>query len=112
MYRLSPGLRRQWLSLILAVVLGGLALNGLWGASGPRDLLVLRYHGRMMTEERDSLVLDNASLRRRIVRLKSDDAYLQQLIRLELGYVRSGELVYRFPKPEQPLESSKLPGVR
>jgi cell division protein FtsB len=87
---------------MLAVVLGGLALNGLCGSSGPRDLLALRHHRGVLTEERDRLVLDNAAFRERIARLKSDDAYLQRLIRQELGYVRPGEFVYRFPKSEQP----------
>jgi cell division protein FtsB len=102
MRRLSLCFRRQWLSLILAPVLGGLAINGLWIFSGPRDLLVLRLHSSVLTEERDRLVRDNAAFRERIARLNSDDDYLQRLIRRELGYVRPGELVYRFTKPEQP----------
>jgi cell division protein FtsB len=102
MRRLSVCFRRQWLSLILAVVLGGLILNGLWGVLGPRDLLILRRHCSVLTEERDRLVLDNAAFREQIARLKSDDAYLQRLIRQELGYVRPGEFVYRFPKSKQP----------
>ncbi|MBV8054698.1 MAG: septum formation initiator family protein [Deltaproteobacteria bacterium] len=84
------------------MVLGGLAINGLWGSSGSQDLLVLRRHSRMLTRERDRLAQDNAVFRERIARLNSDDTYLQRLIRQELGYVRSGELVYRFPRSEQP----------
>ena len=102
MSRLSLCLRRQWLSLMLGAVLGGLALNGVREASGPRDLLVLRQHRTVLTAERDRLVLDNADFRERIARLQSDDAYLQRLIRQELGYVRPGEFVYRFPESEQP----------
>ncbi|MBV8454088.1 MAG: septum formation initiator family protein [Deltaproteobacteria bacterium] len=84
------------------MVLGGLAINGLWGSSGSQDLLVLRHHSRMLTRERDRLAQDNTVFQERIARLNSDDTYLQQLIRQELGYVRSGELVYRFPRSEQP----------
>lgn len=87
---------------MLAAVLGSLVINGLWRSSGPQDLLVLRHHSSVLTEERDRLVQDNAAFRERIVRLNSDDAYLQRLIRQELGYVRPGELVYRFPRSEQP----------
>ena len=83
---------------MLAVVLIGLVLNGLWGSVRPRDLLVLRRHSAVLTAERDELLLDNAAFCNRIARLKSDDAYLQKLIRQELGYVRPGEIVYRFPK--------------
>ena len=102
MRRLSLCFRQQWLTLMLAMVFAGLTLDGFWGTSGPRDLLVLRHHSRVLREECDRLVLDNAGLRVRIARLKSDDAFLQRLIRQELGYVRPGELVYRFPKHEQP----------
>jgi cell division protein FtsB len=102
MRRLSLGLRRQWLSLILAVVLGALASNALRGSSGPRDLLILLHHGGLLTAERDRLLQENAAFRERIARLRSDDAFLQRLIREELGYVRPGEFIYRFPKSEQP----------
>ena len=102
MRRLSLCFRRQWLSLMLAAILSGLAIDGLWGSSGPQDLLILRRHSRVLTEERDRLVRDNAVFRERIARLNSDDSYLQQLIRQELGYVRPGEFVYRFPSSEQP----------
>ena len=46
---------------------------------------------------RDSLLADNAELAERTQRLQSDDAYLQRLIRRELGYARPNELIYRFP---------------
>jgi cell division protein FtsB len=86
---------------MLAAVLGGLVINGLLGSSGPRDLLILRRHGSMLAGERDRLLRENAAFRERITRLNTDDAFLQRLIRQELGYVRPGELIYRFPKSEQ-----------
>jgi cell division protein FtsB len=87
---------------MLTLVLAGLLVNGLCGSLGAQDLLILRHHSDVLMMKRDRLILDNTAFRERIVRLKSDDAYLQRLIRLELGYVRPGELVYRFPKSEQP----------
>lgn len=102
MRRLSPGLRPKWLILIFGMLLLGLALDATFGPSGPRDLLLLRQHGTALETERDKLQFDNAAIRGRIAQLKSDDAYLQQLIRQDLGYARPGELVYRFPKAEQP----------
>jgi cell division protein FtsB len=101
MRRLSFIFRRQWLSLMLTIIMGGLALNALCGSSGIRDLLILRHHTAALTGERDRLVRENAAFRERIARLNSDDLFLQRLIRQELGYVRSGEFVYRFPKSEQ-----------
>jgi cell division protein FtsB len=102
MHHLSLCFRRQWLSLMLAVILSGLTIDGLLGSSGPQDLLILRRHSRVLTGERDRLVQNNAIFRERIARLKSDGAYLQRLIRQELGYVRPGEFVYRFSSSEQP----------
>jgi cell division protein FtsB len=99
---LSSCIRRNWLSLMLAAALGGLALDALLGPSGPRDLLILRRHSRLLMAQRDALLIDNATFREKIRRLRSDDTYLEQLIRKELGYVRPGELVYRFPTSEQP----------
>ena len=95
---LSRGVRRQWLSLILGVILAGLALNLAWGSPGIRDLLILRQHAQALTGQRDQLARDNAVLLTQIARLHSDDEYLQRLIRQQLGFVRPGELVYRFPK--------------
>jgi cell division protein FtsB len=87
---------------MLVSILGGLLSDGLWGTWGTRDLMILRQHSRRLVNERDRLLQDNAAFRKRIVRLNSDDAFLQQLIRQELGYVRPGELIYRFSNPQPP----------
>jgi cell division protein FtsB len=42
----------------------------------------------------------NGELAERTQRLQSDDAYLQRLIRRELGYARADELIYRFPRSD------------
>ena len=84
------------------MLVAGFVLDGFFGSSGPRDLLVLRQRSITLANERDALVTDNTSLQNRIVRLRSDDAYLQQLIRQELGYARPGEFVFRFARPESP----------
>ena len=84
------------------MLVAALALNGFLGPSGPRDLLVLRQRSTILANERDMLMSDNTILRERIARLRSDDTYLQQLIRQELGYTRPGEFVFRFTRPESP----------
>ena len=67
-----------------------------------RDLLILRRHSSALTRQRDELLAENAQFRDRVSRLKSDDTYLQRLIRKELGYVQPGEIVYRFADSAQP----------
>jgi cell division protein FtsB len=96
MSRLSNGLRRLWPTLILALATVGLAVDCVKGPMGVRDLIALRQHQTRLEAARDELMAENESLARRVGSLKSDDRYLERLIRRELGYARSDELVYRF----------------
>jgi len=96
MTRLSFLIRREWLSLIFAGVLIMLLLSALMGSSGPRDLLALQQHRAALEARRELLASENASFRTNIQKLRSDDRYLERLIRRELGYARSDELVYKF----------------
>ena len=96
MTRLSFLIRREWLSLIFAGVLVMLLLSVLMGSSGPRDLIALQRHRAELEARRDSLAAENASFRTEIQKLRSDDRYLERLIRRELGYARPDELIYKF----------------
>src|SRR5271167_4727357 len=93
-------LRREWLSLIFGGVLVMLLLSALLGNLGPRDLLALQSHRAALEERRNQLEADNASLRTRVQKLRSDDRYVERLIRRELGYARPDELVYKFADDE------------
>jgi cell division protein FtsB len=97
MARLTIFLRRAWLNLLLAVVLVLLVISCWVAPMGPRDLALLREHGTRLEAVRDRLIAKNSELAARTQRLQSDDAYLQRLIRRQLGYARDDELVYRFP---------------
>lgn len=96
MSRLSSGLRREWLSLILAVLAAALALNGLLGARGARDLAMLRGHRMALEANLRRLTAENATLADKVHKLRSDDRYLERLVRSELGLARPGEVIYRF----------------
>ena len=96
MTRLSFVLRREWLSLIFGVVLVMLILSALLGRQGPNDLVALQSHRAALEARRDQLAADNAAFRTRVQKLRSDDRYLERLIRRELGYARPDELVYKF----------------
>jgi cell division protein FtsB len=97
MGKLSIYLRRIWLNLILGTALALLIISGFVAPLGPRDLALLRDHRTRLETIRDRLIAENSALAERTQRLQSDDAYLQRLIRRELGYARADELVYRFP---------------
>ena len=96
MTRLSFLIRREWLSLIFAGVLVMMLLSALMGSLGPRDLIALQHHRGELEARRDRLAADNAMFRTQIQKLRSDDRYIERLIRRELGYARADELVYKF----------------
>jgi cell division protein FtsB len=97
MARLTIFLRRAWLNLLLGALLLLLVISCWVAPMGPRDLALLREHGTRLEAVRDRLIARNSELAVRTQRLQSDDAYLQRLIRRQLGYARDDELVYRFP---------------
>jgi len=77
--------------LLLAVTLG---------AYGARALLrVSEMRREMDTMERDLVTLRARTdeLTRTVERLRSDPAYIEKLAREDLGYVREGETVLKFP---------------
>ncbi len=102
MTRLSFLLRREWLSLIFGGVLIMLILSAMLGNPGPRDLLALQSHRAALEARRDQLAADNAAFRTRVQKLRSDDRYIERLIRRELGYARPDELVYKFADDADP----------
>src|SRR5258708_16026142 len=97
MTRLSFVLRREWLSLIFGGVLVMLILSALLGNLGPRDLVALQSHRAALEARRDQLAADNAVFRTRIQKLRSDDRYIERLIRRELGSPRPAHLLSHSP---------------
>ncbi|HSR57736.1 MAG TPA: septum formation initiator family protein [Candidatus Binataceae bacterium] len=104
--RLSNGLRREWPSLILGAILAALMGNALLGANGPRDLLLLRQRRAQLEVARTKLMARQAELETSVQNLRSNDRYIEHLIRRELGYARPDELIYKFtgepPAPTAP----------
>ena len=82
---------------MLAVVLVGLLGNALMASMGPRDLLLLRARRAELEAKRSDLVVQKAQLETSVQNLRSNDRYLEHLIRKELGYARTDELIYKFP---------------
>jgi cell division protein FtsB len=85
------------IALVLASV--GVAASVLFGESGIAHLLRLRAERRALGETAFTLLQRNAALREEITRLRSDDLYLEELARRQLGLVRPDEFVYRFRPP-------------
>jgi cell division protein FtsB len=96
MLRLKQFFYRHWPSLILGVALVALVLNGVFGPQGPRDLLLLRQRRAQFEARRAALAESNARLETIVQNLRSNNRYLERLIRSELGWVRPDEIVYKF----------------
>lgn len=84
---------------MLGMVLLALLCNALLAAMGPRDLLLLRRRRSELESKRADLVVRKAQLETSVQNLRSNDRYLEHLIRRELGYARPDELVYKFTGP-------------
>ena len=107
MSRLSNWLRREWPNLMLATVLVVLLGNTLVAAMGPRDLLMLRERRSELEDKRADLISQKAELETSVQNLRSNDRYIEHLIRRELGYARPDELVYKFTGPTARSDSEK-----
>ncbi len=87
---------------MLGSVLLALLGNAMLAAMGPRDLLLLRQRRSELEAKRTDLMVRKTQLETSVQNLRSNDRYLEHLIRSELGYARSDELVYKFPAPITP----------
>lgn len=96
-----PKLGPQALFLIalagFAVLLGGMTV---FGRNGTLSLGELRRHEQALRGQAFQLIRENAELWDRIKKIGNDDHYLETLARTKLGFVRSNEIVYRFPDRE------------
>jgi cell division protein FtsB len=86
---------RLWLPATL-VLYALLAVSTLVGQRGLLHLWKLRQEQRALEADVFALLRENEDLRSRITRLQTDDEFLEKVAREELGFVRKGELVYRF----------------
>lgn len=87
---------------MLGSVLLALLCNATLAAMGPRDLLLLRERRSELEAKRADLAVRKTQLETSVQNLRSNDRYLEHMIRSELGYARSDELVYKFPAPIAP----------
>ncbi len=96
-FRLRELLLRSWPSLILAAALILLLGGVISSPGGPRDLLVLRQRRCELEARRARLIAQQRVLETEVQNLRSNQGYIERLIRSELGYARPNELIYKFP---------------
>ena len=94
---------------VLAVALAGLLM---WHVvSGKHGLSVWqqkRVEDKQLRKEIDSLQQENAILRNRVQKLKSDPHAIEREAREKLHYAKSGEVIYSLP-PEPPAQNPPAP---
>jgi cell division protein FtsB len=87
------------------IVVGILLLLGVTALVGDNGVLALwRLRGEVRTLHRDvrALEAENERLSRAILDLQENPAVIERIAREELGLVRPGERVLRFPKSARP----------
>jgi cell division protein FtsB len=93
---------------MLASVLVVLFSNAMVASMGPRDLLLLRQRRAELEAKRAVLVSQKAELETNVQNLRSNDRYIEHLIRKELGYARADELIYKFTPASTTADSQKV----
>ncbi len=85
-----------WFPAAFLLLVLGLAL---FGDKGLLRALQAGRQQQQLEAELQRQEATSAQLRREIEALRSDRRYLEVIARRELGMVRDGELVYKFPTP-------------
>lgn len=91
-------LRENWGRL--ALVAGVVAV--FFGNAGFRSLVSNWLELRRLKVELVHLEREEKDLESQLKALRGGDGPVERLARRELGYIRKGEIEYRFPPPEKP----------
>ncbi len=106
--RFRISLPERWPVYLLGALIISIILVTVFGERGVLHLWRLYGEENRLDEQNYRLQKANEALRRRIYRIRNDDAYLEKLAREELNLVRPGDIVYRFPNSEKHAPEQKL----
>jgi len=98
---------QRWVLYTFCAFIVTLSLFTTFGERGLLHLWRLWGERRALSETNFLLQKENELLRERIYRLRHDDLYLEKIAREDLGLVRPGEIVYRFPSAESKIDRAK-----
>ena len=91
--------RRLVVAAFVLVVAAGLAV---YGGSGVLRVRAMHQEIRQLETELATLRAQTEKLTATIDKLRHDPAYIEKLAREDLGYVREGETVLKFPGSKPP----------
>jgi cell division protein FtsB len=95
--RASEFVRASWGRLLTGAVL----FLVFFGNGGFRSLTRNWLELRRLNKEIVALQAEEKDLDARLKALRSGDGPVERLARRELGYIKKGEIEYRFPPPEK-----------
>lgn len=95
--RASAFVRAHWGRLLTAAVV----LAVFFGNGGFRSLTRNWLELRRLNHEIVALQAEEAELAEKLKALRAGDGPVERLARRELGYIKKGEIEYRFPPPEK-----------
>lgn len=90
--------RKRW----LRVAAGAGLFAVIAGNGGARSLVTSWLELRALKKEIAALEDEERRLEQRLKAMKGGDASLERLARQELGFVKKGEIEYRFTAPKAP----------
>jgi len=107
----ASSLRRRFVvpALILASVL---IVDALVGEKGYRQVNAVERERAALDAQIEQLRLENAALRRRIVRLRHDPRAIEELARRDLGLIKPGEKLFIIRDRDEALENAPEPPPR
>lgn len=85
----------HWRRLLLSAVVLGV----FFGNQGFRSLVRNYFELRHLKQEIASLESEESRQAQRLKLLRAGDGSIERMARRELGYVKKGEIEYRFPPP-------------
>ena len=102
-------LRQRIAVVVTAAVCAALVATILFGSRGVLRLHALTTDEAAIKQRIGALLEENQRLRTQLHALRTDDRYLERLAREQLGFVRPGEVVYRFQSPSRPAPEAPPP---
>ena len=92
----GPGFRLD--RRVVFLIVGALAVIGLAvGGSGMLRVMAMQREIAVLEAELSRLRVQTATLMHKVDKLRNDPHYIEKLAREDLGYVREGETVLKFP---------------
>jgi cell division protein FtsB len=90
----SSGRRTAALTALVVAVAAGLAV---YGGNGALRVRAMQAEIQALEREVSTLRARTATLTATVDKLRNDPSYIEKLAREDLGYVREGETVLKFP---------------